>query len=133
MVVSLGASYIVTCFYVCLTVLPSVCALAALATSLSAMSSASAGERGSSRVSPITNTLIRVSSSRNASVIMWRMRLCDVGGRDVKGCDVGWCDVGWCDVGGCDVGGCDVGWCDGEGGEGVKGTVNILVNNVMKT
>lgn len=130
---SLGASYIVTCFYVCLTVLPSVCALAALATSLSAMSSASAGERGSSRVSPITNTRIRVSSSRNASVIMWRMRLCDVGGCDVRGCDVGMCDVGGCDVGGCDVGGCDVGWCDGEGGEGVKGTVNILFNNVMKT
>ena len=43
------------------------------------------------------------------------------------------CDVGWCDVGGCDVGGCDVGWCDGEGGKGVKGTVNILVNNVMET
>ena len=87
------------------------------------MSSASAGERGSSRVSPITNTRIRVSYSRNASVIMWRMRLCDVGGCDVRGCDVG----------GCDVGGCDVGWCDGEGGEGVKGTVNILFNNVMKT
>ena len=79
--------------------LPSVCVLAALATSLSAMSSASAGERGSSRVRPITNTRIRVSSSRNASVIMWRMRLCDVGGCDVGGCGVGRCDVRGCGVG----------------------------------
>ena len=55
--------------------IPSVCALAALATSTSAMSMASVGERGSSLVRPITNTRINVSSFRQASPIMWNIKL----------------------------------------------------------
>ena len=57
-----------------------VCALAARATSLSAISIASAGDRGSSRANPMTKILIRVSSIRLASDIKCRMALLSASG-----------------------------------------------------
>ena len=55
--------------------IPVVWLLAARATSLSAMSRASEGMRGSSGVRPMTRTLIRVSSNKHASFIKRIMKL----------------------------------------------------------